>query len=278
MTLGPAADRALLDLVLARIEALPTQHAPAPILDWLQAEGGRQAALDRLFASPSLADGGARQALLDQPRPAQARSADPWTRFAIAIDAVLAPWRELEQAEEGAWQRVQPAVLQARMEHQGGRAYPDANGTLRLTFGQVQGYSPRDAVNYTPQTRVQGVVAKAGPAPFDAPDFLLQAAPLAPQSPWADARLGDVPVNFTSTLDTTGGNSGSATLNARGDLVGLLFDGNYESMTADWLYDPGLNRSIHVDVRYMLWLFSIQPQAAWILTELGVERLIEARP
>ena len=97
----------------------------------------------------------------------------------------------------------------------------------------------------------------------------MDAASSAPTSRFADPSLGDVPVNFTSTLDTTGGNSGSATLNADGAFVGLLFDGNYEAMSADWLFDPALTRSIHCDVRYMLWVLE-QQGADELLTELGV--------
>jgi hypothetical protein len=147
--------------------------------------------------------------------------------------------------------------------------YPDANGTLRITFGNVAGYAPADAVRMLSQTTVAGMAAKAGDAPYDAPALLLDAASSASTSRFADPSLGDVPVNFTSTLDTTGGNSGSATLNADGAFVGLLFDGNYEAMSADWLFDPALTRSIHCDVRYMLWVLEQQGANA-LLTELGV--------
>ena len=77
-------------------------------------------------------------------------------------------------------------------------------------------------------------------------------------------------MNFLTTLDTTGGNSGSATLDARGRFVGVIFDGNYEAMSADWLFNPRLTRSIHVDVRYMLWTLDEVEGATWILDELGV--------
>ncbi|HNH49404.1 MAG TPA: S46 family peptidase, partial [Myxococcota bacterium] len=85
---------------------------------------------------------------------------------------------------------------------------------------------------------------------------------------YADPALGDVPLCFLTDLDSTGGNSGSATLNAKGELVGLLFDGNYESMAADWLFDPATTRSIHVDIRYILLLLDGQEQSRWIREEL----------
>ena len=84
-------------------------------------------------------------------------------------------------------------------------------------------------------------------------------------------RVGSVPVDFLSDVDTTGGNSGSPTLNARGELVGLLFDGTYESIISDWDFLPDVTRSIHVDIRYVLWILDEVEDAQWLLTELGVE-------
>jgi S1-C subfamily serine protease len=122
---------------------------------------------------------------------------------------------------------------------------------------------------YTPHTTVAGIVEKAGEWPYNAPPALLEAAPSAPESRWADDTLGDVPVNFLTDLDTTGGNSGSATLNAKGELVGLIFDGTYESMTGDWAFDAEQVRSIHVDIRYMLWLLESVEAATHIVDELN---------
>ena len=160
--------------------------------------------------------------------------------------------------------------MDALRKHADGDLYPDANGTLRVTVGNVKGYSPRDGLQALPQTTLSGVVAKNGPAPFNAPARLLEAAK-EPGERWKDPRLGDVPVNFLSTLDTTGGNSGSATLDSQGRFVGLLFDGNYEAMSADWLFNPTLTRSIHVDVRYLLWMLDEVENATHLLQELGVD-------
>ena len=84
------------------------------------------------------------------------------------------------------------------------------------------------------------------------------------------AALRDVPVNFLSNVDTTGGNSGSPTLNAKGELVGLLFDGNYESLCSDWIFDPDLTRSIHVDFRYTRWVMDEVDHAERLLREMGL--------
>jgi hypothetical protein len=148
--------------------------------------------------------------------------------------------------------------------------YPDANNSLRITFGRVLGYSPRDAVTYAPFTRLAGIVQKhSGVEPFAAPAGQLAAiAQGRGVAPYRLDSIGDVPVNFLSDVDSTGGNSGSPTLNARGELVGLLFDGNYESLASDWIYNPAVTRSIHVDARYMRWMMEHVDGAGHLLREI----------
>jgi hypothetical protein len=149
------------------------------------------------------------------------------------------------------------------------RAYPDANGTLRVTYGNVKGYAPRDGVFHVPQTTLAGITAKAGEWPFDAPAALLGAIAAGVHGPYADPALSSVPVNFLSDLDITGGNSGSPTLNARGEWVGLAFDGNYEGIASDWFFDAQVARTIHVDVRYVLWYLDVVAKADALVSELG---------
>ncbi|MCB9743561.1 MAG: S46 family peptidase [Alphaproteobacteria bacterium] len=264
------AERRLLELMLTELAALPPEQQVPELSAWLAAQGGMAAALERLYDDPELAETEARLALLEADRATLEASEDPWVQLAVALEAHLAPKRFADKVDAGARLRVDPVVMEALIASRGGLVYPDANGTLRVTVGHVQGYSPRDAVQYLPQTTLPGVVAKAGEEPFDAPARLLEAAG-APGERWVDPDLGEVPVDFLTTLDTTGGNSGSATLNGRGELVGLIFDGNYESMSADWTFNPSITRSIHVDVRYILWLLDEVEGAEHLLTELGVD-------
>lgn len=193
-------------------------------------------------------------------------SEEPWIRLAVALEGWLGPRRAADFDRQGAELRLRPVVNEALLEL-AGPAYPDANSTLRVTYGTVQGAPAADGLCYEPFTTLQGFVAKAGDAPFDAPAELVEAARSGPESRWADPELGDVPVNFLSDLDTTGGNSGSPTLDGRGRLVGLLFDGTWESVQADWAYDQETTRSIHLDVRYLGWL--LEQQAPHVLAELG---------
>ena len=156
-------------------------------------------------------------------------------------------------------------------DSQGKPVYPDANSSLRITFGTVRGYSPRDAVQMLPFTTLQGIVEKdTGVEPFNAPKAELAAIAAGKGAQYRMESLGDVPVNFLSDVDTTGGNSGSPTLNGKGELVGLLFDGNYESLSADWIFNPELTRSIHVDARYMRWVMDEVDHAERLLEEMGL--------
>ena len=164
--------------------------------------------------------------------------------------------------------------LSAVLAHAGGRAAPDANGTLRVTFGTVKGVESRDGLFYLPQTTLRGVAAKAtGTGDFQAPAAQLAAITAlraGATSPYVDPRLKDVPVNFLSNVDTTGGNSGSPTLNARGELVGLLFDGTYDTVASDYFHDRERTRSIHCDSRYLLWVMSAVDRADHLVRELTI--------
>ncbi|MDG1784269.1 MAG: S46 family peptidase, partial [Porticoccaceae bacterium] len=170
--------------------------------------------------------------------------------------------------------KVRPLYMQAIIafnRDQGKPVYADANSSLRVAVGHVKGYSPQDGLSAEPFTRLEGILAKdSGDDPFDSPKNQLE---LIKQKQYGDfyvKEIDSVPVNFLSTLDSTGGNSGSPTLNGRAELVGLLFDGVYESIIADWGYDDDTNRSIQVDSRYMLWVMKYLDKADRLLDEMEV--------
>ncbi len=149
--------------------------------------------------------------------------------------------------------------------------YADANSTLRITYGNVKGYSPQDGLIATPYTTLEGIVAKdTGIAPFNAPKKQLDLIKAKHYGEYAKKELGSVPVNYLGTLDITGGNSGSPTLNDKAEFVGLVFDGVYESIIGDWDYDTELNRSIHVDIRYMLWVMEHIDGATNLIEEMDI--------
>src|SRR4029077_2862018 len=133
--------------------------------------------------------------------------------------------RETSKTRQGARYRLVPRYMKALLEKSAGLVAPDANGTLRVTYGRVLGVDSRDGLFFKPQTTLAGIVEKAtGQGEFDAPQRELDAIHAlhaGKPTPYLDAALHDVPVDFLSSVDTTGGNSGSATLNARGELCGL---------------------------------------------------------
>ncbi len=149
--------------------------------------------------------------------------------------------------------------------------YPDANGTLRCSYGHINGYSPADAIWYEPFTTLKGVWEKdRGEHPFKVPESIKSIHLNQRNQPFYDKRLQDFPVNFLHTMDITNGNSGSAVLDKKGRIVGIAFDGNYEAMTSDWIYDNELTRAISVDIRYLLLILTDIEKADELLNELTI--------
>ena len=155
--------------------------------------------------------------------------------------------------------------------------YPDANGSLRFSYARVWGYVPRDGLLAMPQTTLGGQLAKhTGTEPFDLPEAVRERAVQAPDTYWADPRLGDVPVCFLSTADTTGGNSGSPVIDDKGALVGFNFDRVWENVAGDYAYRDAHSRNIVSDVRYLLWMLDEVVHADALLEELGVADYADA--
>ncbi len=274
------ADRVLLEHRIARYAALPAAERLPELDAWLGISGDApdlaptRARLDALYGDSRLFDRGERLAWLERDRAAIEASNDPALRFAVAVLPGLERIEREYREAAGHELMLRPAYVRALIawrQTQGRPTYADANGTLRVTFGRVGGYRPRDGVEYLPFTTLAGVAAKAtGEAPFDAPARQLTAIRTGAGAGWRDPSLGDVPVNFLADLDITGGNSGSATLNARGELVGLIFDMTWDSVASNWRFDSAMTRSIHVDARYIGWVLSEIDGADALLKELGL--------
>lgn len=148
--------------------------------------------------------------------------------------------------------------------------YPDANASLRFTYGEVKGYSPREAVIYKPFTTLEGVIEKdTGVAPFDVPEKLKTLQNTKDFGRYG--KNGTVPVNFLATTDIIGGNSGSPILNGYGEQVGIVFDGNYEGLGNDIFFNPDYGRTIAVDIRYVLFVTEKFGNAGWILNEMNIK-------
>ena len=149
--------------------------------------------------------------------------------------------------------------------------YPDANGTIRFTYGNVEGYCPRDAVEYAPFTTLGGAIEKnTGESPFDLPPKLKELHNNLEKCRWMDNDLGDIPIAFTHGVETTNGSSGSPVLNAYGEMIGIAFDGNIESMLSDWQHDPAIQRTISVDIRYVMFITERFAGADYLLKEMDL--------
>lgn len=149
-------------------------------------------------------------------------------------------------------------------------SYPDANFTMRLTYGNVLPYSPKDAVYYQYYTTLEGVMEKEDPTnpEFIVPAKLKELYEARDYGRYADKKDGKIHTCFLTNNDITGGNSGSPVLNAKGELIGLAFDGNWESMSSDVMFEPDLQRCICVDIRYVLFLVEKLGGASNIIAEL----------
>ena len=154
---------------------------------------------------------------------------------------------------------------------EGEAIYPDANFTMRLTYGTVLPYYPRDAVFYNYYTTLKGVMEKEDPSnwEFVVPDKLKELYEAKDFGRYANEK-GEMPLAFISNLDITGGNSGSPIMNGRGELIGLAFDGNWESMSGDIIFEPELQRCISVDIRYVLFIIEKYGGATNLIEELDI--------
>ncbi len=190
---------------------------------------------------------------------------DPMIDFAFELDTELRVWNEATRKRDGAIARLRPVWRRAVIAHAGKPVAPDANSTLRVSFAHVKGYVPREGVLYTPRTTLAGMIEKhTGGEPFKVPESVLAAA--------KKADAATVPLCFLADADTTGGNSGSPTVNGRGELVGLNFDRVWENVANDFGYNPDIARNVNVDIRFMLWMLENVHNATTLLNELGAQR------
>ncbi|MDB4946325.1 MAG: hypothetical protein JWP97_5859 [Labilithrix sp.] len=265
-------DEALLALAVSRARTRPEKERSAAIAKIEKRLG------PGLYDATTLGEAKVRGDLLDKATAADLRaSKDPLIALALELRPLVKEADERRERLTGRFAVLKPRYIEALREMRKEPFAPDANSTLRITYGTVRGYRPSpDAPPYRPFTTLSETVAKnKGAWPFDVPQPLLAAQRAGRLGPYVDQALGDVPVDFLADLHITGGNSGSATLDARGDLVGLVFDGNYEAMASDWVFQPAITRSIHVDIRYVLWMLDAAFGGDAILKEMGVTPRID---
>ncbi len=271
----PEVEKATLRYALKRYYALPaSQHLNEFDAAFGANETIASAKLDSLYAQTKLGVEADRLALMKASPDAVLASTDPLMQLAAALQPALLRLEEEGKQRSGELMRLRPAYMQALIgyrESQGRAVYPDANSTLRVSYGKVSPLSPRDGLDYRPLTTVAGIVEKnTGVEPFDAPKPLLDAIAAGDFGSTIDPTLKTQTVDFMTNLDTTGGNSGSPVLDANGKLIGLNFDSNWEAVSASWMFDPRYKRAIHVDMRYLRWLLAKVYPAPHLLKEMNL--------
>jgi hypothetical protein len=270
-------DAKILKMLLNRLALLPKEEYPeflAAIVGEKEGEKAQESIskfVDELFDKTRFTSHEDRMAMFDMSADELEGLNDPFVKFAKEVNKELDLIKEKDDYFSGYITQLRPKYYKLLAEWKGEDLYPDANRTIRFTYGTVRGYIPKDAVYYRYITGLDGVVEKhTGEYPFNAPEKLLEISKRKDYGDYVDSVIKDIPVDFLSTTDITGGNSGSPVLNGDGEIIGCAFDGNYESIVSDWQFSNRLTRTISVDARYILFTLDKFSGAKELLNELTV--------
>ena len=263
-------DKAMLLRALEKAKILP-EDQKITSLEKILKNKDLKSFVDEAYSNTKLKDPAfAKELFLKSTKELEALN-DPFIQLAAALYDLNQQIKEESKSFNAHISELRREYIDALYAWKGEGLYPDANGTIRFTYGYIKGYQPKDAVWYQPFTTLSGVVEKATDTePFDMPKKLGTLEANKDFGRWEDPQLHDVPVAFLNTCDITGGNSGSAVMNAKGELIGLAFDGNYEAMTGDWQFDDSIQRTIAVDIRYVMFLTDKYAGANYLLKEMGL--------
>jgi hypothetical protein len=252
---------------------VPQQFQPdfyADIID-KKFKGNVDSFVDNMFAKSVFANEERLNAFLQKPD-LKTLEKDPVYLTATSVNTISrAVSQDMSQFDENLakGRRLWMAALMKMMPDK--TQYPDANFTMRLTYGTIRDYEPRDGVIYKYYTTLKGVIEKYKPGDyeFDLPQRLIDLYNKKEFGRYASSK-GYMPVCFLTNNDITGGNSGSPVMNGNGELIGLAFDGNWEAMSGDIAYEPELQRTIAVDIRYVLWLIDVYAGAGHLVKEMTI--------
>jgi hypothetical protein len=240
-------------------------------------EGQIQSVIENLYDNTKLEDQEYRLNLLMKATTEELKqSDDSMIQFGLKLSPLLEKIKEKRERLSGAMLLLRPVYYEALNEYMQGNLAPDANNTIRISFGTVRGFRPNpEAPEYYPFTKVWEMAEKwaknRGEQPFDAPESIIEAISAKRFGSYIPEGFDEVPVNLLTDLDITGGNSGSATLNNKAEFAAIAFDGNIEGVASDLVFLPELTRAIHVDVRYILWILDAVEHANPLLKEMGIE-------
>ncbi|MBI5215570.1 MAG: S46 family peptidase [Ignavibacteriae bacterium] len=227
--------------------------------------------IEQIYSSSTLKDENfVLTSLMKKPEELE-QSNEPFVNLARALYPAYQQLKQTRQKRDGALSKLYALLVDIKQQFMKKDFIPDANSTLRLTFGKIQGYSPADALYASPFTTIRGVLDKTtGVEPYNTPLKLIEQYKAKNLGRFKNKKLNDVPVAMLYNLDTTGGNSGSAVLNADGELIGVNFDRAFEATINDYAWSQDYSRSIAVDIRYVLWVTEMVGGAGFLLEEMGV--------
>ena len=271
------AEKAVLKELLMRAASLDGEYAIPAVRDIIKdSDPGKSidSFLEKAFSKTTLNNPETVTALFDKTTAQLQKVDDPFIVLSRAIYPTYRKMNDAGKEEKGILDPLLAQWVEVKEKYIGRDFIPDANGTLRLTYGKIRGYYPRDAVFMKPFTTLSGVVEKHisanGNEPYKAPQKLIDLSRAKDYGRFEHPRLKDVPVAMLYDMDTTGGNSGSPVFNARGELIGLNFDRVFEATINDFAWDESYSRSIAVDIRFVLWFLEKFSGATRLLTEMGV--------
>ncbi len=273
----PELDKKMLKYFMKLFADLPENERPKTFVKYFGTGTKEQlykkidTTLDDFYKNTKLIDKDTRLKYFEMSEKQLKKVDDKLLHFAWDFADELKEKRDNMKGLNGKILKVKPMVIEIINKFTGKELYPDANGTLRFTYGKICGYSPKDAVWYKPFTTLKGAIEKeTGKEPFANPKKLIELYKNKDFGEYYDKELGGVPLDFLTDNDTTGGNSGSPTLNGKGEIIGLLFDGNFESISSDYYFNPSLTRSIVVDSRYILFILDKFSNAQKLIKELTI--------
>ncbi|MFO1062843.1 MAG: S46 family peptidase [Pirellulales bacterium] len=264
-------DKVLALGMLKRLGRIPAATQVPALADLVRDEAGMERAVEQAVSTTRLGDPKFVEACLKMKPQELLDTEDPLIRFMAACYPKILELRALNKERTGRLDKAYGLLLEVKEEFQKQNFVPDANATLRITYGRVRSYSPEDGIIKTPITTLKGVIDKTtGSEPFDTPEKVTEAYKAGDFGPFVHPRLNQVPVAILYDTDTTGGNSGSPVLNAHGRLIAVNFDRAFEATINDFAWNTDYSRSIGVDIRYCLWITGKVYGAGHLLKEMGV--------
>ncbi len=263
-------DKVIFTEAVKRILALPESQRIKAVNEVFSGENTADI-IDNMYAKSRLSDKEVLKKALYAQTSFIKKMNDPFINFIIKLEPEIENLEKKQKENRGILTRLSAEYTEMRETFLKKNFIPDANGTLRLTYGYIRGYHPADAIYKSPVTSLTGIMEKnSGKAPFDAPQKLVRLYNNRDFGIFYNKKIKNLPVNLLYNCDTTGGNSGSPILNGKGELVGVNFDRAFEATINDFGWSERYSRSIGVDIRYVLWIIDKYADADYLLREMGI--------